>query len=128
METPLVTTYEEACQVTGTDPNALPDVTMLPEEDQKSVIAYCKLIVVAKALNDGWVPDFTDGDQYKYWPWFWVERDSSGAGAGLSYSYAPYAASGTASYFGSLLCFKTRELARYAGETFTSLYRDYLLK
>lgn len=128
METPLVTTYEEACQVTGTDPNALPDVTMLPEEDQKSVIAYCKLIVVAKALNEGWVPDFTNGDQYKYWPWFWVERDSSGASAGLSYTNTNHTASTTDANVGSRLCFKTRELARYAGETFTSLYRDYLLK
>lgn len=128
METPLVTTYEEACQVTGTDPNALPDVTMLPEEDQKSVIAYCKLIVLAKALNDGWVPAFTDGNQPKYWPWFWVERDSYGASAGLSCTYTNYAASHAYANIGSRLCFKTRELARYAGETFTSLYRDYLLK
>jgi len=83
-------------------------------------IAYRQIKLIVQALNEGWQPDWTDSDRYKYYPWF----DLS-SGRGLSYNACAYgyARSGV----GSRLCFKSRELAEYAGTQFKDLYEDYFL-
>ena len=52
---------------------------------------------------------------------------NNSANAGFSYAYASYTASSTNAYVGSRLCYKTRELATYAGRQFEGLYNDFLL-
>lgn len=118
MET--IKSFEDACNKVGIDPAALPNVSMLPEQMQNALVAQYKLWVIAKALNDGWEPDWTNDDEYKYYPWFYMQDGSSGLGfsdPGFDDDYA-----GTA--VGSRLCFKSSELARYAGKTFLELYRQ----
>ena len=84
-------------------------------------VAYRKLRLIVQCLNEGWKPDFTDNNQAKYYPWFEVNT----AGAAFASSYS--APSITIAAFGSRLCFKSRELALYAGKTFEKIYTDYLL-
>jgi hypothetical protein len=114
--TERVKTFEDACKVLGLDPENLPVVEHLPEKDRRSIIAYYKLTIVIRALNEGWEPDFLDGNQYKYWSWFYVDN---GAGTLI-------AASATYTNIGSRLCFKTRKLAEYARKQFRDLYFEYL--
>lgn len=121
-----IKTYEEAAAKLGLDPTNLPGVYMLPEAHQKSVIAYAKLIIIAQALNDGWTPDWNDWDQWKYYPWFKVHADDAMlSGRGLSCDGCDGVSSD--SCVGSRLCFKSRELAEYAGTQFKDLYEDYML-
>ena len=117
-----VKTYADACAVLGVEP--VNDEVLANLGFTKDEIAYRKLKTIAEALNEGWVADFSDSSTYKYWPWFVY----AGAYAGLSCAYAYYTASNSSANFGSLLCYKTRKLAAFAGSQFIDLYNDFLLK
>ena len=114
-----IKSYEDACKALGLNPENLPEVVNLPEKDRKSIIAYYKLTIIIRALNEGWEPNWNDCEEYKYFNWFYID-------AGFAYAYATNAATNTRTDTGSRLCFKNATLARYARETFESLYFDYL--
>jgi hypothetical protein len=84
-----------------------------------------KLVTIAEAWNkaDGFTPDFSDENQYKYFPWFVYYN----AYAGFVFADTSYAASLTDTYIGSRLCFKTRERAERFGKQFIDLWNDFLL-
>lgn len=129
-----VKSYEDACEELG-----IPVVT--DWGDMKiDEIAYAKLKTIVWALNEGWVPDWEDSDQYKYWVWFnmsdlnqWYSRvvarscDSSSSDGGVAYAYCNYASANASSSCGSRLALKSRDLAIYCGNTFASLWAEYLL-
>ncbi len=115
-----VKTFEDACKALGLDPKQLPVVDHLPEKDRRSIIAYYKLTVIIRALNEGWEPDWTNWDEWKYYNWFYINS------AGFAYANSSYAATYTDTAVGSPLCFKNETLARYAREQFPDLYIEYL--
>lgn len=119
--TKRVKTYADACAVLGIEPVNEDVLTKLGFT--KDEIAYRKLKTIAEALNEGWRPNWADSNEYKYWPWFVYNP----ASAGFSYASTYHSASNANAYIGSRLCYKTRELAAYAGRTFEGLYNDYLL-
>ena len=118
------------------------------DKDIADVIAFKKLRIICAALNEGWTPQFTE-DEYRYYPYFrlykqdeieYMDEDQKkeliqlkgnynthGASAGFASAYSIYAPSYTNAHFGSRLCFKTRELAIYAGRQFADLYADFYL-
>jgi hypothetical protein len=114
-----IKTFQQACKKLGIK-SALPDVSALPKDQQKAIIAHYKLVIIAKALNDGWKPNWKDSSQWKYYPWFDMQ-----SGSGLSYYDDVYAYS--ISPVGSRLAYKSSDLARYAGKQFIKLYKDYFL-
>jgi hypothetical protein len=118
-----VTSFEEACACLNIDPaTAIPNVSGFPESDQKSLIAYAKLIIIAKAINDSAVLDFGNWSQEKWFPVFYKPENSSG----FRFDVTCYCYSGTSTAGGSRLCYTTRDLAKYAAETFKSLYEDLM--
>ena len=117
-----VRSFEDACDVLDR-PTLLPGVSMLPEKHQKAIISHYKLITITEALNEGWVPDWANKSEYKWFPWWYV----GAANAGLAYAAAYGVASLTSAYVGSRLCFKSQELARYAADQFKDLYESFLL-
>lgn len=118
--TKRVKTYADACAVLCIEPMNEDVFTKLGFT--KDEIAYRKLKTIAEALNEGWRPNWADSNEYKYFPWL-VYNPSS---AGFSYANANYAASRTDTTVGSRLCYKTRELATYAGRQFEGIYNDLL--
>lgn len=117
--TERVKSYEDACAVLGIHPTEL-NISVAGYGDglSESIKAYGKLIVIAQALNEGWTPDWTNSNEYKYYPWF------KASGSGLSYC-------GCGSWFTfsavpARLCFKSAELAKYAGTQFIDLYTEYI--
>lgn len=78
-------------------------------------------VCITKALNEGWIPDWDDSNQYKYAPWFYMQSGSSG----FRYGDYDYWRSGTG--VGSRLCFKTSDLAKYAGTQFIEIYKQFML-
>jgi len=114
-----VKTFQDACKLLKRDPKILPTVIGLPRKCQKSIVAHYKLMVIAEALNQGWKPNWKDTSQYKYEPIF--EMDKPGFGFSCTYSYYWR----TFSYVGSLLTYKSSELAKYAGTHFLKLYKEY---
>lgn len=78
--------------------------------------AFAQMDIIREVLNEGWVPDWNDSN-YKYWPWF------KHSGSGLSYN--GYGDDYSCSGVGSRLCFKSRELAEYAGKQFIEIYKAF---
>jgi hypothetical protein len=125
--TDRVVSFEDACKVLGLDAtNFLPDFSGYPEKHRNAMIAHAKLVLIAEALNDGWQPNWNDGDEYKYYPWFEIDA-SEEKPSGFGFSYSDYGSWDTYSGVGSRLCYRTRELALYAGKQFQDLYKDYFL-
>ena len=116
-----IKSYEDACNKLELDPFVLPDISMIDQSLQKSIIANYKLCIIYKAINNGWVPDFTDSKQYKYYPWFRVLSSS------LDFSFTDYNADDTGTIVGARLCTDTAVKAEYIGKQFKDIYQDYLL-
>lgn len=148
--TERVKTFEDACQILGIDAGAIQEqwenagLTMIDE------IAYQKLRIITAALNEGWEPDFTNPDEYRYYPYIclWTKEEleqktdewkdernlqlwlgggtsSYGADCGLASASSRSAWSLAIAYFSARLAHKTEELAIYSGKQFTELWANY---
>lgn len=102
----------------------LKDITKLVNEitpkHLEALITLNELFTIAEAWNkeDGFVPDFSDCYQDKWFPWFKYDKHAVRFVYVDTYrepSYAP-------AYFGSRLCFKTSERAAQFGKQFVDLY------
>lgn len=109
-----IKTFDDVLNYHGFHENSPFLSTGTPDE-----IAYKKLKFIAEALNEGWEPDWDDSDQRKYYPWF---KMASGG-----FSYRVYDGHWASSHVGSRLCFKSADLAKYAAETFTDIYKEFFI-
>lgn len=141
-----VKTFEDACRELGIEPDkCLQDKAELGFEPD--VIAYMKLRIICKALNEGWEPQFTE-DEWRYYPWFtlWTEDELSEKSdewktdrhlistgeyqtdyAGLAFAHSHHAPSHTSASFGSRLCLKSDTIAVYCGKQFINIWADFCL-
>lgn len=87
------------------------------------IIANQEVVLITKALNEGWLPNWSDSNEYKYVPWFKMNDSSSASG----FSYHDFVYWRTSSLIGSRLCFKKSELAKYAGSQFVDLYKKLMV-
>lgn len=122
-----VKSYEDACRVLGYNVNE--DSVLRRDGFRPHEIARRKLEIITEALNEGWVPDWNNTNEYKYYPWFYIKpHGGADKTAGLACADTFNAASATTAFFGSRLCYKTRNLAAYAGKQFKELYEIMLMK
>lgn len=139
-----IKTFEDACHEIGIDAEAWnrDKISLGLEPD---VLAFLKLRIIVKALNEGWEPRFTE-DECRYYPWFIlytgeeynkldeeeksrvVYRSSGNAYAlgGVSFAYAYYDSSFAYAFVGVRLAFKTSELAAYCGRQFLDIWADFV--
>jgi|SRR5665647_337756 len=115
-----IKTFDDACRACGTSEQEFNEKFSNLGLDIDT-LNYEKIKVVAKAINQGWAPDWSDADQYKYYPYFKVL--SSGFGFSGSDYYCTYADATV----GSRLCFESREKSDYAAAQFIDLYKQFLL-
>lgn len=87
--------------------------------DSKDEIAYKKLKVIVKAINQGWTPDWANTNQRKWWPWFKLFSGFVFSGSGYGYD-------GASAGVGSRLCFESEEKSDYAAKQFIDLYEQLL--
>jgi len=109
-----IKTFEDACQALDIDPDAVWGDIDTPDE-----IAYKKLKVIIQAINQGWIPDWNNTNQRKWYPWFNL---SSGFGFGVS--DCDYG--NTSACAGSRLCFETEEKSDYAAKQFLEIYKEFV--
>lgn len=140
----IVTDYELARAFLGGKPNndftvsqkvvsrntvKLNDASILVNElnpsHVKALIALNRLFTIAEAWNkaDGFVPDWEDKKQEKWFPWFYYDTKT----AGFAYSGTSSAPSYTSALIGSRLCFKSSSRAKQFGEQFSDLWNEVLL-
>lgn len=91
----------------------------------KALIALNKLFTIAEKWNkeDGFVPDFSNKDQWKYFPWFKYSKEA----AGFVCAFTHYTASYASAYIGSRLCFKSESRAEAFGKKYADLYNEVFL-
>lgn len=141
--TDRVKTFEDACHESGIDPE---QYMSKYEDEPADVIAYMKLRVICKALNEGWTPQFVKGE-FRYFPYFYLYTNeeisrmseeeksrvvfrsgsSADASGGVSCANAFYDSAYVNASIGSRLVIKKRELTEYAGKQFIDLWADFCL-
>ena len=140
----VITDFESARKALGGKPNAdftvakkilsgnvvqLNDVARLVTDINpkhiEALIALNKLFTIAQAWNkeDGFVPDFSDWEQDKWFPWFMYDKDA----AGFVFADTLNAPTNAPANFGSRLCFKSSTRAAQFGKQFADLYNKFFL-
>lgn len=139
-----IKTFEDACREIGIDAEAWnrDKISLGLEPD---VLAFLKLRIIVKALNEGWEPRFTE-DECRYYPWFilytgeeynkldeeeksrvvYRSYNNAYAWGGVSFAVASYDSSHANASIGVRLAFKTSELAAYCGRQFLDIWADFV--
>lgn len=129
-----ITDFEGARETLGLKPNVayIPKsgdvkrlVTDINPKHIEALIALNELFTIAQAWNkeDGFVPDFSDKEQDKWFPWFEYHENVAEfvcirAGNAPTFAYASV---------GARLCFKSSERAAQFGKLFVDLYNKVFL-
>lgn len=118
-----IASYEDAKKYLGLSDEPLMTICGVNKHHEKALLALSKLFTIAEAWNkeDGFVPDFSNKNQYKYFLWFEYNKDA----ADFVCAAADWTAANAS--VGSRLCFATRKRAFDFGKKFESLYNDFLL-
>lgn len=116
------------------------------DPDTADIMAYVTLRVITEALNEGWKPQFTEGERRWYaWYDFLTKEEvegmsdeekeerrvvgravvNAGAYGGLVFSDAGHVSTYSYTGSGSRLAFKNEELAEYAAKQFGDIYADF---
>lgn len=96
----------------------------------EALIALNKLFTIAQAWNkeDGFVSDFSDWEQDKWFPLFKYDEDAAGfVCANAHYMSTHYTSTNVAAFIDSRLCFKTKTRAKQFGKQFVDLYNEVFL-
>lgn len=96
----------------------------------EALIALNKLFTIAQAWNkeDGFVSDFSDCEQDKWFPRFRYDDDAAGfVCADAQYTSTHYTLTNVAAFICSRLCFKTKTRAEQFGKQFVDLYNKVFL-
>lgn len=122
-----IKSFEDACEILGIkshqDAHKILGLKPYPFDGfpiSECVDPYLKLMIIAKALNDDWQPDWNDENQKKWQPYFAWDKEKQDFGFSNTYCDS------TNTDVGSRLCFKLRELAEYAGRQFENIFAETL--
>jgi hypothetical protein len=116
--TERVKSFEDACEVLGIEKRSFDNLF-------KYEIDSYKLQTIIKALNEGWVPNWSDTNEKKWFPYF--NMNDSNASGGVSFADTDYFDWDTYSCVCSRFCLKNEKLALYVGVTFIDLYREMMV-
>ena len=140
----VITSFESARKALGIKPNAdfyvvkrkhsekvanLEDVARLVTDINpmhiEALIALNELFTIAQAWNkeDGFVPDFSDCKQDKWFPWFDYDKSA----AEFVCTDTEITSMFVGAYIGSRLCFKSPTRAAQFGKQFADLYNKVFL-
>ena len=107
-----VKSFLDACSVLNIDSKSV-----FTSSDTKDEVAFKKLKVIIKALNEGWYPDWENSNEHKYWDWWRMK-------GGFSYYDTDYHT--TTATVPSALYVGTDAEAQYLGKYFLDLSKDYI--
>lgn len=116
--TDRIKTFQDALNELGIDEDDFNESCENLEIDE---IAYRKLKIISKVLNEGWTPDYGNSNEWKYYPYFLYNK-TSGFGFHDSFTFFEFADGAT----GARLVLKSRELSDYSGKQFEDVWKDIL--
>lgn len=116
-----IKTVEDVLRELGNDQEVLIYNKLLTILDADSHVVNNQMaVLITKAMNEGWVPDWANSNEYKYFIWFEMRGSSGFQFHGYGYWTADSAV-------GSRLCFSSRERAEHAGKTFQHIYEKFMV-
>lgn len=120
--------FEEAVKATGRPASI--DLSSFPEDMREYHEAQYQMSVITEYLNDGWKPDWSNGNEPKYFPFFWYKNEiKKGSGSsGFVFDNTSYYYSYTHAGDGLRLCYKSRALAELSGTEAIEIWNKILLK
>ncbi len=89
---------------------------------QHSVNAHAMLQEIVPLENEGYVPNWDNSNEYKYYPWFYMPSSGSGFAFYSTDSWISYAVAG------SRLCFRTSERCELIAKKYLPIYKKWLNK
>lgn len=138
--TERIKTFEDACTVLGDDHPCVQifqEIYGKSKKDDvnvnKDVAAFLKLRIITAALNEGWMPNWDNRGEYKWYPWFYIltkgncnnlNKEESCRVVSRSYHSVD---SYSHTYFGARLALKSKDLAKYCAEQFSELWAMFLV-
>ena len=155
--TERIKTFDDCLEELGEDHPLVKEYDSIRKADcviSSDIIAYLMLRIVTAALNEGWEPQFTEGE-WRYWPYFYLytkeqydnldndEKENvvqingsrvvarsciyAYANGGVAFVYAGLDSSSSSTSNGSRLAFKSSELAKYAGKQFIDIFLPFIV-
>lgn len=144
--TDRVKTFNDAVEELGEEHEAVKAyraVEWYLRNQMSDIKAYLQLRIITAALNEGWEPQFVEGER-RWYGWYDLiskedyealsdeeksrcvgrSNDNANAYGGLVYSDAYYASSSSYTSNSSRLAFKSEKLAEYAAKQFIEIYAD----
>lgn len=113
-----VKTWEDICEVEGIHPvNSLP-YPNASNPMEKWLNGAFKASTATKVVNNGWVADFDNDCQVKWYIWWKLH-------SGFRFSYTDHGWARTYSYVGPRLSFESEKKAKFAGTVLADVYKDY---
>lgn len=112
-------TFAVCCMVCGTTEEEFENKWRNVLIDFQS-LAFERMKIINRAINQEWEPDYFNTDQYKWAPWFKVSS------SGLVFTYSGYDYVSTYAGVGFRLCFETEEKANHAGLYFTKYFQEFI--
>lgn len=111
-----INSFEDACRVLGIEDSKseINILESLSTPTKHKLIAFYKLEIIIRALNNGWIPNWDNSNEAKYWNWWTMA-------SGFSYYYTY--CSGTRTFVPSALCLKTSELAKHCAKIAIKEYK-----
>lgn len=121
-----IISFAAACAYLQRDPELLPKVDHLPENEQRNTLAAFKVPIIVQAINQQfnddkpWTADYDDSTQYKCWIWWRKEK------SGFRFSYPDNVWSISDSAVGPRLSFINDDAAEVFGHTdeFVQLWNE----
>lgn len=88
-------------------------------KQEKSLNALAFIYLLCEILNEGWITDFSDSNQYKYYPYFEFKNKKW-------LFYCSFDLGSFSDGISALAFLKTEELSNYVGNQFLLKYQEYL--
>lgn len=96
-----ITTYSEVCKEL---------------KEKEETCPYKKVKQLEKLFNQGWIKDWINKDQYKYYPYFTINEFGRLVFRGSGYGYA--------SFGGEVGFYKDKQTSDHIGKNFISIYEE----
>jgi len=94
------------------------DFGFLPENQRIKLFALHKIQNIVDVINEGWVPNFNDSTERKYYPYF-IKKNGVWSFSSSDCRDGVYS-------HGQVGLYQTKEKSNFVGKKFLDIYSDYL--
>ena len=122
--TDRINSIEDVISILGENDDDVMEYRILMKYSRnKYNIANTLLTMITKVLNEGWVPNWADTNEKKWFSW-WKQESPSSRFVFVGTDCVLWT---TGTVGGSRLCFREKSLAAFAANRFPQIYNDFLV-